>query len=149
MGDHRVIVGIGILRDVEILLHDAILIVQERPMGPHPEAQIIDEDEVIGRDGDEPGEPDRDLVLKGGELAQLLPVLRTIDAAPEHQDHRVIALEHREPARGVGVIGEARSREKRRLGRYPHACLLLGLCSGYRVEECEGRFSRLHSIPTL
>ena len=39
--DHRVVVGVGVLLDVEVLLHDPLRVREERPLGADRRAELL------------------------------------------------------------------------------------------------------------
>jgi len=79
--------------NVEILLDDALFVVEEWPVGTHAEAQVIELDEGVGGDRNQPGKAHGALLREPYELVQLLAVLRAVEPAPKHQDHRIVALQ--------------------------------------------------------
>ena len=106
MRDHRVVVRVGVLRDVEILLHLAPGVREERPVGADAAAKLVRLEQVVGRDRDETAVADLHLAVELQEPFVLPPVLRTEAAAGEHQHQRIVALQLRERAVLAAVVGE-------------------------------------------
>src|SRR4051812_13717378 len=51
--DHRIVRGVSVLGDVEVLLHDPTGIGKERPVGADSAAKLVSFSDVVGADGDE------------------------------------------------------------------------------------------------
>ena len=62
--DHRVVLRIGVLLDVEVLLHRAIGVGQERPLRADRRAQLLGGVVGVGRDRDHLRVGDRDLRIR-------------------------------------------------------------------------------------
>jgi hypothetical protein len=77
----RVVIRVGVLLDVEVLLHIASGIGEKRPLGADRGAELAGLDDVVGRDRDDLGVGDRDLGLEGCGFEVLLMVLRAEVAA--------------------------------------------------------------------
>src|SRR5215218_7459912 len=95
--DHRVVLGVGVLLDVEVLLDDAVRVREEGPLGTHRVAELLARVVGVGRDRDDRGVRDVDLGVVGRELEVLLVLLGAIVAAREGEDHGVVALQLAEP----------------------------------------------------
>jgi hypothetical protein len=104
--DHRVVVGVGVFLDVEVLLDLAAGVGQEGPLRADRVSELVGLKDVVGRDGDDLGVGDADLRVVGGQLEVLLVVLGAEAAAGEHQDHRVDPLQFAQPPPGLGVVGQ-------------------------------------------
>ena len=104
--DHRVVVRIGVLGDVEVLLDCSAGVGQERPRGADRRAELLQRVVLVGGDRDDLGIGHRDLRVVGGQLQVLLMLLRTVVTAGEREDQRIAALELTERADGAGVIGQ-------------------------------------------
>lgn len=98
MRDHWVVVGVGVLLNLKVLLTDALLVVQKRPVRPHPEPEVVAEGEVVRRYGDDPRGAYHTLGGEPHELMELLSILGASDTAPQHKDHGIDPWDRR-PAR--------------------------------------------------
>jgi hypothetical protein len=76
--DHRVVVGIRVLLDLEVLLNDALRVREEGPLGADRVAKLLERVMVVGRDRGDPGVGDGDLRIERGELEVLLVLLRAV-----------------------------------------------------------------------
>ena len=103
--NHRIMFGVGVLRDIEILLNYSAGVGEERPLRADRCSELLDCVVVIGGDGHYLGVSDSDLGIKGSKIQMLLVLFRAVMAARERQYERVIALEFAEPARCARVIG--------------------------------------------
>jgi hypothetical protein len=104
--DHRVVVGVGVLRDVEVLLQLARRIRQERPARADAGTKLIRLDQVVGRDRHETAISDLHLVVELQQPFVLPPVPRTEAAAREHEDQRIVSLQLRKPTVHGAVVRE-------------------------------------------
>ena len=104
--DHRVVLGVGVLLDVEVPLDRALGVGEERPLGADRRAELLDRVMVVGRDRGDLGVGHGDLRVERGELQMLLVLLRAVVAAREREDQRVVALQLAELARRVRVVGQ-------------------------------------------
>src|SRR3954452_21646618 len=104
--DHRVVLGVGVLLDVEVLLDDALGVREEWPLGADRGAELLQRVMLVGADRDDLGVGDGDLRIVGGELVVLLVLLGAVVAAREREDQGIVALQLAEPARDVLVIGQ-------------------------------------------
>ena len=73
--DHRVVVGVGVLGDVEVLLNLAAGVGQEGPLRADGVPELVGLEDVVGKDRDDLGVADADLRVVGGQLEVLLVVL--------------------------------------------------------------------------
>ncbi len=112
--DHRVVVGVGVLLDVEVLLHRAPGVREERPLRADRGAELLRRVMVVGRDRDDLGVGHGDLRMERCELEMLLMLLRAVVAAREGEDHRVVALDLAELAERLRVVGQLVVGERRR-----------------------------------
>jgi hypothetical protein len=48
--DHRVVVGVGVLLDVEVLLDDALRVREERPLRADRVPELLERVVLVGRD---------------------------------------------------------------------------------------------------
>jgi hypothetical protein len=90
--NHRVVVRVRVLLDAEVLLDDALGVVQKGPGGTYPEPEVVGEDKGVRGDGDEAGEANGALTREPHQFMKLLPVLGAINTALQHHDHRIVAL---------------------------------------------------------
>ena len=104
--DHRVVAGVGVLLDVEILLDDPAGVLEERPLGADRGTELLAGVVLVGRDRDDLRVGDRDLGIERRQLEVLLVLLRAEVAARERQDQRIVSLELAEPARRARVVGQ-------------------------------------------
>ena len=115
--DHRVVVGVGVLLDVEVLLDDRARVLEERPLRADRRAELLARVVLVGRDRGDLGVGDGDLRIERGELEVLLVLLRAVVAAREREDHRIVALQLAERARDARRDRAARSPGTCRRGR--------------------------------
>src|SRR5215467_323751 len=104
--DHRVVVGIGVLLDVEVLLNLPFRVGEEGPLSTHGSAELLQSVVVVRGNRCYLGVRNRNFRVEGGERQMLLVLLWTIMAAGESEDQRVITLQFTEAAQGVRVIGQ-------------------------------------------
>ena len=104
--DHRVVLGVGVLLNVEVLLNLSARVREERPLGAHRRPKLLEGVVVVGRDRRDLRVGDGDPRVERRQLLVLLVLLRTVMAAREREDHRVVALQLAEPARRVRMIGQ-------------------------------------------
>ncbi len=104
--NHRIMLRVGILRDVEVLLNRSFGVGEEGPLGAHRRAELLESVVVIGGDRGNLGVCHSDLRIKRGKLQMLLVFFRAVMAARKRQDQGIIALEFAEPARCARVIGQ-------------------------------------------
>src|SRR5215212_1114986 len=104
--DHRVVIGIGVLPDVELFLDDSARIREERPLRTDRVAELLGRVVLVGGDCGDFGVGDVDLRIVRGELEVLLVLLWAVVAAREREDHRILALDLAEPARDALVVGQ-------------------------------------------
>src|SRR5262252_369026 len=104
--DHRVVLGVGVLGDVQVLLDDPAGVGQEGPLGADRVAEVLQGVVVVGGDGDDLGVGRRELGIVGGQFQVLVVFLGAVVAAGQGQDHRVAALQFAERADGAGVVGQ-------------------------------------------
>jgi hypothetical protein len=74
-------VRVGVLLDVQILLHRSARIREKRPLRPHGRAEFLEHMVVIGRDGCHLRVGDGDLRIERRKLEVLLMLLRTVVSA--------------------------------------------------------------------
>src|ERR687892_2157974 len=109
--DHRVVVGIGVLLDVEVLLDLPAWVGEERPLRPERVAELVGLHEVVGGDGDDPGVPHPELGIEIDVVPKLAAVLGAEVAPGKHQDHGIASLELRQPSAGAGLVRQLVVRE--------------------------------------
>src|SRR5712692_7246329 len=105
--DHRVVVRVGVLGDVEVLLHLATWIGKEGPVRADAGAELVRLGQAVSADGHQPAVPDLHLAMKLQEPFHLQPVLGTEAAAAEYQHQRVGPLQLGELAALAAVIGRS------------------------------------------
>src|SRR6266853_323773 len=90
--DHRIVLGVRILGDVEVLLNLACRIGQKGPMGSSAAAIVIRRKQVVGTYSDEAGVTDLHLAVKFDQTLGLSLVPRAESSAAKHQDHGIWPL---------------------------------------------------------
>src|SRR5260370_10394736 len=83
----RVVLRVGVLLDVEVLLHNAAGIGEERPLRSQPVAVLVGGEQVVGRDGDEARVPDLQLGMETDQLHRLAAVFGAVPPGGEEDDH--------------------------------------------------------------
>src|SRR3989442_7781389 len=111
--DHRVVVRVSVLGDVEVLLHLAAWIGKEGPARADAGAELVRLGQAVSADGHQPAVPDLHLAMKLQEPFHLQPVLGTEASAAEYQHQRVGPLQLGELAAIAAVIGQLIVRERR------------------------------------
>jgi hypothetical protein len=106
VGDHRVVHRVGVLLDVQIVLHRPVRVGQEGPPGADRRAKLQQRAVVVGGDRDDLRVRHRELLLERGQIEVLLMLLRAVMAAHEGKDHRITALQFAQRDLGAGVIGQ-------------------------------------------
>jgi hypothetical protein len=106
MGDHGIVIGVGIFRYVEILLDDAPGVRKERPMGTDPAAIFIRLDDVISADCNKAAIGNLELTMEFNKPFGLPTVLGTVSSATEDENHRMLSLEVREHSPRPPVVGK-------------------------------------------
>src|SRR4029077_12629487 len=92
MRDHRIVLGVRVLGDVEILLNLASRIGQKGPMSADAGAVLIRRKHVVGTDSDQAGVTNFHLVVKLDQALGLAQVLRAVSSAAKHRDHGIWPL---------------------------------------------------------
>jgi len=90
--NHRVVRGIRLFGDVEILLHLPGGIREEGPVRAGGRAKLIGLDQVVRADRHEAAVADFDLAIKLDETLVLATILRAETAATQHDHHRIAIL---------------------------------------------------------
>jgi hypothetical protein len=104
--DHGVVDRIRVLGDVEVFLNDPPRIGEEWPVGADSAAKFIRASDVVGADRDELAITNFDFTMELYQPLRLPAVLRSITAAAQDEDHRILALQLGElPAFG-GLVGQ-------------------------------------------
>src|SRR6267378_5126599 len=106
MWDHRIVVGISVLGDIEVLLHHPPPVGKKRPVCANSRAKFVRLSDVVSADRDQPAVADLRLALKLYQPFVRPPVLWTIPAAAEHSDHRIVLLQFGKPPPFPRVIGK-------------------------------------------
>ena len=106
MRDHRIVGGIRVLGDIEVLLHHAPRIGQERPMRVDAGPVLVRRNQIVRADGDEAAIADLHLAMELNQALRLPAVFRAVSSAAEHHDHRVGSLQIGKLAALGRVIGQ-------------------------------------------
>ena len=85
--------GVGVLLDVEVLLHRPLGVGEEGPLGADRGAELLELVMLVGRDRGDLRVGDGDLRIERGELEVLLVLLRAVVAAREREDQGIVALQ--------------------------------------------------------
>ena len=104
--DHRVVVGVRVLLDVEVLLHGPLRVLEERPLGAERGAELLEGVVLVGRDRRDLRVGDGDFRIARDQFEVLHVLLRAVVAAGERQDHRVLALDLAQLSRRARVVGQ-------------------------------------------
>jgi hypothetical protein len=104
--DHRIVVGVSVFGDVEVLLDVAGRVGEEGPVSADAGAVLICDCDVVSADGDEPAVADFHFAVELDEVFGLAAVLGAEASAAEDEDHGMLALKVGELAAFGGVIGE-------------------------------------------
>ena len=104
--NHRIVLGICVLLNVEVFLNLSIRIGQEGPLGADRCAEFLKRVVIVGGDGDDLGVRHGDLWIEQGQFQMLLMFLGAIVAAGEGEDKWVIALQTAELAYRARVVGQ-------------------------------------------
>src|SRR5271154_4305441 len=75
MRNHRIMLRVGILRDVEVLLNRSVGVGEEGPLGAHRRTELLESMVVVGGDRDNLGVCYSDLRIKRCEVQMLLVFL--------------------------------------------------------------------------
>lgn len=86
MRDHRIVVRIGVLGNVEILLNNSPRVEEKRPVGADSAAIFIRFRDVVGADGDEPAIADLEFAVELNQRFGLTAVSGTETAAAEDEN---------------------------------------------------------------
>src|SRR6202022_2187080 len=89
---HRIVLGVCVLGNVEVLLNLASRIGQKSPMSASAAAVVIRRKHVVGTDGDEAGVTDLHLAVKLDQTLGLALIPRAVSSAAKHQDHGIWPL---------------------------------------------------------
>ena len=89
--DHRVVLGIGVLLDVEVLLNLPVGIGEKGPLSTHGRAELLKGVVVIGGNRCYLSVRNSDLRVESGEFQMLLVLLRAVVTAGKCEDQRVSA----------------------------------------------------------
>src|SRR4030095_5504740 len=104
--DHRIVMRVGVFRDVEVLLHNASRIREKRPMGANARAEFFRLEETVRGEGDETTVTDLHLAMQLQEPLVLSPVFWAEPSASEHQYQRIASLQFRELTARTTVVGQ-------------------------------------------
>jgi hypothetical protein len=84
--------GVGVFLDVEVLLHRALRVGEERPLGADGRAELLERVMVVGRDRGYLRVSNGDLRIERRQLEVLLVLLRAVVAAREGENQRIVTL---------------------------------------------------------
>src|SRR5882672_6616288 len=104
VGNHRIVMRVGVFRNVEILLQLAPWIREKDPVSADPVAEFIRLEQVVGGDGHETAVADLHFSMKLMEAFVLPPVFWTEASTREHNDERIALLQLRERTVLAGVV---------------------------------------------
>src|SRR5262245_59815883 len=104
--DHRVVAGVCVLRDIEILLNDAPRVGQKRPVSTDSAAKFIGLSDIVGADRDQPAVSNFHLTMELNETFVLAPIFGTETPAAENENHRMLFLQFGELPSFCGVVGK-------------------------------------------
>src|SRR5580658_4212411 len=90
--NHRIVFGIGVLLDAEILLYRSPRVGQEGPLSTDRCTKLLECMVVVRRDRGDLGVADGDLWIERSELQMLLMFVRTVMTARQREDQWVISL---------------------------------------------------------
>jgi hypothetical protein len=90
--NHRIVFGVGILLDVEVLLNLSLRVGEEGPLGTDRRTEFLKSMVIVGGDRGDLSVRHRDLRVERGEFQMLLVLLWAIVAAREREDQRIVAL---------------------------------------------------------
>src|ERR1700722_16392221 len=109
--DHGVVLGVGVLGDVQVLLDGPAGIGQEGPLGADRRAELLQGVMVVGGDSGDLGVGHRDLRVVGRQFEVLLVLFGAVIAAGQGEDHRIAALKIAELTLRPGLIRKSVVRE--------------------------------------
>jgi hypothetical protein len=87
------VLGIGELRDVEILLQDTSRIGKKRPVCTDSGAKFIRLSDIVSANRDKPAIRNLEFTMKLNQPFMLSAVLRTKSATAEDDDHWIFSLQ--------------------------------------------------------
>jgi hypothetical protein len=102
--DHRIVLRVGVFRDVEIFLQLAPGVREKRPVGADAGAELVRFEQIVGRDGDETAVPHLHLAMELQQPFMLSPLFWAEPSAREHQHQRIASLQLRERPAHPAVI---------------------------------------------
>jgi hypothetical protein len=103
---HRIVLGVGIFLDRELLLYASLGIGKESPFGANRGAEFLQGVMVVRGDSNDPGVSDRDLRIKRREFQVLLVFLGAVVTSRQRENQRILALQLAQLARCTQVIGK-------------------------------------------
>ena len=104
MRDHRIVLGVGVLLDVDVFLNLSLRVGEEGPLGSDGRTEFLKSMVIVGGDRGDLGIRHGNLRVERGELQMLLVLLRAVVAARERENQRVVALDFAEFALCARVI---------------------------------------------
>ena len=106
MRDHRIVLGVGVFLDVEILLNFSLRVRKEGPLGADRCTKFLQRVVIVGGDRDDLSVRHGDLGVERSDFQMLLVLFRAIVAARQREDERIVALQLAEFAQFARVIGQ-------------------------------------------
>jgi hypothetical protein len=100
------VIGVGVFRDVEILLHLAARVREKGPVRADASAELVCFEQIVGRDGDQAAVADLHLAMQLQQPFVLPPVFRAETATCQHQHQRIPSLQLGQRAVRAAVVGE-------------------------------------------
>src|SRR5271170_3932053 len=106
VGNHRIVDRIGIFGDVEIFLHDAPGVGQERPVGADPAAIFVRLGDIVGADRNQPAVGNFELTMELNQSFRLPAIFGAETTAAEDKNHRVWSLQVGELSAFGAMVGK-------------------------------------------
>ena len=86
MRNHRIVLRVRVLFDVEIFLHCAARVREERPLRAEGRTKLLQSVVIVRRDRSNLRIPNSDLRIEGCKIQMLLVLLRTVVATRQRED---------------------------------------------------------------
>src|SRR6267142_4818701 len=152
--NHGIVDGVGVFRDVEILLNNAPRIGEKGPVRPYSAAIFVRLGDIVGADRDQPAIAYLDLTMELQQTFGLTAILWTEAAATKHHHHRILSLQLGEFSMLPGVVAKLIVRESSALRdvgshEFLHGWVQSGRCRHKSITTspsgCEQQISTLPS----
>ena len=104
--NHRIVDGVGVFGDVEILLNDAPRIGEKGPVSAYSAAIFVGLGDIVGADRDQPAIADLHLTMELQQTFGLTAIFWAEGAAAEHEHHGILSLQLGEFSMLRGMIAE-------------------------------------------